>query len=175
MVQVEGLRPSEEFRGEAVAILETQRRRLAELRVPGELSLIGGSSVPGALTRGDVDLHLRVEERDFRAVVDVLRTELPVVHAEIWSSTLATFAVPAPRSTGLAVTPRGLEHDIRFTRSWQLLAADPDLVRAYNAAKLADGGVGDDGYERRKSEFFDRILLLWHDHPAGGRSEQGDR
>ena len=43
-----------------MAVLARESRRLAELGVPGELVLVGGCSVPGALTRGDVDLHLRV-------------------------------------------------------------------------------------------------------------------
>ena len=72
---------------------------------------------------------------------------------QIWQATLATFAVEAELPTGLAVTPVGSEHDVRFRRTWQLLAADPGLVAEYNAVKA---GGGD--YEERKSAFFDRLL-----------------
>jgi hypothetical protein len=47
-----------------------------------------------------------------------------VVHPQIWQPTLATFSVPASVPAGLAVTP-GSEHDLRFTRCWQLLACTP--------------------------------------------------
>ena len=40
-----------------------------------QLQLTGGSSVPGALTGGDVDLHLRVEPAAFRATVHRLRAD----------------------------------------------------------------------------------------------------
>jgi GrpB-like predicted nucleotidyltransferase (UPF0157 family) len=156
------LRPAGELHDAAVAVLAAQRGRLRALGVPGELVLVGGSSVPGALTHGDVDLHLRVLEPDFAVAVDLLRSVLPVVHPEIWAATLATFTVPRRAATdpptGLAVTPRGSEHDVRFTRSWQLLAADPELVERYNAMKLAGDGPEGPGYETRKSAFFDRLL-----------------
>jgi GrpB-like predicted nucleotidyltransferase (UPF0157 family) len=151
---VTSLHPAEEFIGPARRILAAVRARLAPLLPPHELTLTGGSSVPGALTKGDVDLHLSVAPGDFATTVETLRTLYDVVHPEIWQDTLATFAVPADLPTGLAVTPAGSEHDVRFRRTWQLLAADPRLVAEYNAVKL---GAGDD-YESRKSAFFDRLL-----------------
>lgn len=156
------LRPAAQLLAAASAVLDAQRLRLDALGVPGELVLVGGSSVPGALTHGDVDLHLRVPESEFAAVVAALRKEYPVVHPEIWSATLATFTVPQDKATdpptGLAVTPRGSEHDVRFTRSWQRLRGDPKLVEQYNAMKLAGDGPDGAGYEARKSAFFDRLL-----------------
>ncbi len=156
------LRASDDLLPEAERILAEQRDALRAAGVPGDLELVGGSSVPGALTRGDVDLHLRVSPADFAAAVDALRRTHAVVHPEIWGPTLAAFeAVGSALPTGIAVTPAGSEHDLRFTRTWQLLRADPALVQEYNAAKLADDGPAGEGYEERKSAFFDRVLRLW--------------
>jgi GrpB-like predicted nucleotidyltransferase (UPF0157 family) len=157
------LRPSEDFRDAALDILNRQRARLQDLGVGGELVLVGGSSVPGALTRGDVDLHLRVDPVDFAEVVRRLGTVHAVVHPEIWLPSLATFDVVEALPTGMAVTPVGSEHDVRFTRTWALLSARPDLVAEYNRVKAPRGGEAadtddDPGYEERKSAFFDRIL-----------------
>ena len=156
------LRPAGQLLAAALAVLDAERVRLTALGVPGELVLVGGSSVPGALTHGDVDLHLRVPEPEFAAAVAALGKEYPVVHPEIWSATLATFTVPHQATTdpptGLAVTPEGSEHDLRFTRSWQRLRADPRLVEQYNAMKLAGDGPDGADYEARKSAFFDRLL-----------------
>jgi hypothetical protein len=163
------LRPAEEFRDQALVIAAAERERLRALGVVDELLLTGGSSVAGALTRGDVDLHLRVRPVAFASVVALLRRTYAVVHPEIWGPTLATFAVPAALQTGMAVTPVGSEHDLRFTGTWQLLAADPALLSEYNAVKLA-AGAGGTAYEDRKSAFFDELLALWPTHPAGGRA-----
>lgn len=159
------LRASGLFRREAEAILREQRAALAEAGIPGSLELVGGSSVDGALTKGDVDLHLRVDTAAFDDTVSLLRGRFAVVHPEIWSATLATFEVPAALPTGLAVTPLGSEHDLRFSRVWRLIAADPALVAEYNAAKR-EATAAD--YEERKSLFFDRVLERWAEHPAGG-------
>ncbi|MDT0165005.1 hypothetical protein Q9R32_05495 [Actinotalea sp. AC32] len=138
----------------ARAVLTAERARLAVLGVPGELRLTGGSSVPGTVTRGDVDLHLRVAAEDLAAVVATLRGVYVVVHPEIWQATLVTFEVPdTPLPTGVAVTPVGSEHDVRFTRTWARLGADPALLAEYTALKAGDAA----GYEARKSAFFDRL------------------
>jgi hypothetical protein len=163
------LRPAEEFLDQALMIAAAERERLRALGVIGELVLTGGSSVAGALTRGDVDLHLRVRPVAFASVVALLRRTYVVVHPEIWRPTLATFGVPAALEAGMAVTPAGSEHDLRFTRTWQLLAADAALLREYNAVKLADS-ADENTYEDRKSAFFDQLLRLWPTHPAGARA-----
>ncbi|GAA0816481.1 GrpB family protein [Spirilliplanes yamanashiensis] len=145
--------PADGLRAAAEAVLAAERARLAPLLPPHELLLTGGCSVPGALTKGDVDLHLRVGPADFAAAVAVLRTLYPVVLPEIWQPTLATFAVPAALPAGLAATPAGSAHDVRFTTTWRALRADPALLAQYNALKLDPAP----GYEQRKSAFFDRV------------------
>ena len=151
------LRPGADFLDMARLILRHERDRLAVLlSSPHELVLVGGSSLPLALTKGDVDLHLRVPVYAFPSVVTALSEIYEVVHPEIWQRTLATFAVEAALPTGMAVTPAGSEHDLRFTRSWERLAADPALVVAYNDLKVRhrdDPGE----YERQKSAFFDSL------------------
>jgi GrpB-like predicted nucleotidyltransferase (UPF0157 family) len=152
------LRPGADFIDAANEILERERARLAGL-IPTthELLLVGGSSIPAALTKGDVDLHLRVAPPTFSAVVVALTDVYDVVHPEIWQPTLATFTVAARLPTGVAVTPAGSGHDRRFTRTWQRLAADPSLVAAYNTIKI-QARADPDAYERRKSAFFDEVV-----------------
>lgn len=149
-------------------IVSSERDRLTAVHVPGEIVLVGGTSVPGALTVGDVDLHLRVPaSAAFTAVVTQLRNLHPVLSPEAWAPTLAVFAVAGPVPAGLAVTPVGSEHDLRFTRCWQLLAADPALLAQYNAVKRS--AVRTSAYSAEKSAFFDHLMELWPDHPAGGK------
>ncbi|MEV6635987.1 GrpB family protein [Actinoplanes sp. NPDC051470] len=154
------LRRSDDLLPAAREILDQERRRLARLlSTPHELVLSGGSSAPGALTKGDVDLHLRVPPAAFDAVVATLTGIYQVVRPEIWQPTLATFAVESDLPTGVAVTPAGSEHDLRFTRTWQRMAADPALVDAYNDLKRRHRNDPEE-YERRKSAFFDEVTTL---------------
>ena len=140
----------------ARAILDREAKRVRD--IPGAvLNLTGGSSVAGALTGGDVDLHLRVPPQAFETVVALLRDRYEVVHPEIWSASLATFQVPGDELVGVAVTPIGSEHDLRFRRAWDRLRADPEALDAYNAMKRAHADGGDEGYRAAKAAFFDAI------------------
>ena len=150
------LRPAAELRDRALEVLATTREELTTLGVDGDLVLVGGTSVAGALTVGDVDLHLRVPPEAFDPTVALLSEHLAVASPAAWAPTLAVFAVPAALPTGLAVTPVGSEHDVRFTRCWQRLAAEPALLAEYNAVKAEH--VGTSEYEAEKSAFFDRLL-----------------
>src|SRR5829696_1511560 len=128
---------------------------LASRGVPGELVLTGGASVPGALTKGDVDLHLRVAPEAFADVVARLRMLYPMASATAWAATLAVFEVPGTRPTGLAVTPVHSEHDERFCLTWAALRRSPELLAQYNALKSSSAGT--EHYEQRKSSFFTSV------------------
>jgi len=90
------LRPGGEFIEQARAILQNERVRLAGLLGEHELVLVGGSCAHDTLTKGDVDLHLRVPAGDFGQTVTVLRDVYQVVHPEIWQES------PPRRGHGLA-------------------------------------------------------------------------
>jgi hypothetical protein len=133
------------------------RRRLSRQGIGGELRLTGGSSLAGALTGGDVDLHLRVPTPTFRDVVTVLEREEDIAHPEIWSGGFATFTVRSEPCIGIAVTAIGGEHDRRFRHAWQRLRSDPSLLKAYNAIKERHRGRDRAAYERAKAAFFDAL------------------
>ena len=145
---------SDDLLDEATGTRAAVAAALHALGVKGELLLTGGTSLPGTLTKGDVDLHLRVRPQHFEAVVARLRTVYATASPQAWAKTLAVFDVPGSRPTSIAVTPRGSEHDRRFMRTWDALRRSPDLLAEYTELK-ATADPGD--YERQKSEFFTRI------------------
>jgi hypothetical protein len=141
----------------AMRIHARERDRLEQLVRGATLELTGGSSVPGALTGGDVDLHLRVPPDGFAAAVETLRGACDVVLPEIWSDTLATFAIRGEPDVGIAVTPIGSEHDRRFVEAWSALRRDRQLLERYNAMKLEHAGGDDEAYRLAKGRFFDEL------------------
>ncbi|PJJ72844.1 GrpB-like predicted nucleotidyltransferase (UPF0157 family) [Diaminobutyricimonas aerilata] len=149
----------------AARIRDAERARLDAAGIGGELELVGGSSVTGALTHGDIDLHLRVPVAEFDATVELMYDLYVDVKREIWQPTLAAFERIGMPPVGVAVTPLGSEHDERFSRSWTLLRAHPELITEYNAMKRADDGPDGPGYEARKSAFFDHLVAIDLDDP----------
>jgi hypothetical protein len=152
------LRPASEVLPTAVEVLARVRGELPE--VPDAvLELTGGSSTPGALTGGDVDLHLRVPPEHFGATVELLRGRHAVVHPEIWCETLATFSIAdVPEvDVGLAVTPIGSVHDRHFRVAWERLRGDPSALAAYNAMKVRHADADAPTYDAAKSAFFTEL------------------
>ena len=137
---------------------KTRDRVEVDLRGAGivvELLVTGPASMSGVLTKGDVDLHLRVAGTSFNTVIDRLSEMYRPSSLPAWGATLAVFDIPATRSTGLAATPIGSEHDRRFTTAWRRLRGEPGLLEQYNALKLECFGTV--SYEERKTGFFSAI------------------
>lgn len=152
-----GLVWSDAIVAEARAIRAAVDRHLVALGIPGRLELTGAASLPGVLTKGDVDLHLRVTGTGaFADVVERIGQLYRPASPSAWAETLAVFEIPGSRPTGLAVTPVDSEHDRRFRRCWARLREEPLLLREYNAMKRS--AFGDPSYERLKSDFFTRIV-----------------
>lgn len=147
---------SDTITDQAGRIHQQVRSGLTAANIPGELVWTGASSLPNLLTKGDVDLHLRVPAGTFDEVVTALDSFYPRASLHSWAPTLAVFDIPGRGlSTGLAVTPIGSEHDHRFTHTWHLLANDPALRAQYNALKQNAGDP--ETYEAEKSAFFSRL------------------
>jgi GrpB-like predicted nucleotidyltransferase (UPF0157 family) len=133
-------------------ILASERSKLVRGKVPGELSLTGGSSLEGLLTKGDIDLHLRVADSDFAVAVERLSGIYSAARPEIWTSRFAVFEQPSAPPVGVAVTVIGSEHDTRFLRSWDRLGSDQTVREQYNLLKRTSRDV-----EGSKSRFFDGL------------------
>jgi uncharacterized protein len=147
---------SDAITADAHAIRGEVEQHLACLGVPGRVELTGAASLPGVLTKGDIDLHLRVTEPGaFPGVVELLGDHFQPASPEAWAGTLAVFEVPGGRPTGLAVTPVDSEHDRRFRRCWIRLREEPLLLSEYNAMKRTS--YGGPSYEALKTDFFNRI------------------
>jgi hypothetical protein len=137
----------------ARALLAEHRRDLERNGVPGELTLTGGSSVEGLLTKGDIDLHLRVTGDDFAVSVDRLPRLYEPARREIWTPFFAVFERPSVPPVGVAVTVVDSEHDRRFVLSWQQLRINDAARERYNQLKRDGGDI-----ETAKSRFFDSLV-----------------
>jgi GrpB-like predicted nucleotidyltransferase (UPF0157 family) len=149
--------PSELVLPRAEAALRRERQRLATLAPGSEVVLTGASSLPGTLTRGDIDLHLRVPPPAWAVTVAALSEAYRVVNPEIWTSTLATFGAPDDDLVGIAATPVGSEHDVRFRAAWERLAGDAVALAAYNELKRSHAGGDLAEYLAAKGAFFERL------------------
>jgi GrpB-like predicted nucleotidyltransferase (UPF0157 family) len=119
---------------------------------------IGSTAVPGCLTKGDLDIAVRVGERDFAAAEKVLERRFARNLGSDRSAYFAAFEdCDATPHLGIQLVVIGSACD-DFHPFTAALRADPALVAEYNRLKQAWHGKPMDDYRRAKDAFITRIL-----------------
>ncbi|MDQ3670968.1 MAG: GrpB family protein [Actinomycetota bacterium] len=147
--------PSDLMAEEAAAVFAKHERRIRERLPAVEVRHTGGTSVPGVLTAGDVDLQVRTDSQSFEGARETLSDLYEPHHPEAWHSEGAFFVSPRsqPR-VEVALTVIGGLDDLHHGDAWRHIAAEPDLIERYNALKRAYEGGSYDEYQAAKREFF---------------------
>lgn len=140
---------------EAATAFAEHERRIRERLPDVQIRHTGGTSIPGVLTTGDVDLQVRTERHLFDAARDAL-CELYEPHVpEAWHSEGAFFVAPGSQPTvEVALTAIGSLDDFHHGEAWDRIAADPDLIERYNGLKRTHEGGRVDEYLAAKRAFF---------------------
>lgn len=167
------LKPVSEVLPQAERILNRVFAQLAALLPDAELHHIGATSLPGGMTKGDVDVLVRVSAAGFPAAVATLRRDFVVRQLDNWTAAFASFGNDAGHELplGLQVVVKDSEDDfLLFLRDH--LLANPDVLAEYNRLKTAHAQEGAEGYWQAKDAFFRRILAAREvTHPAEGQQK----
>ncbi len=138
---------------EAAAIIPELRQRLP---AGVEILHVGATSVSGCLTKGDLDLVVRVDAPDFQAARDALDSAYCKNLGSPRDDTFASYAIEG-RSlpVGIQLVVRGSALD-DFHSFWERLRASPQLKDEYNALKRQWDGGDMEQYRAAKSDFIRR-------------------
>lgn len=121
-----------------------------------QIEHIGSSSVPGAISKGDLDIYVGVDPQAHESAVVAL------VDCG-YKEKLDTLRTPelcmllAQEDIALQVVAVGSQYEF-FLRFRDLLLSKPDLVRKYNELKLSCTGFSEEQYRVIKSRFIEEIL-----------------
>jgi len=151
------LRPVEGLASDVDAVLADLRHELAVLAPGVVVEHIGATAMPDGLTKGDVDVNLRVDQERFDHVVAALSTRFDIAQPQNWTGTFASFSdtrrgVPV----GIQVTVEGSDDDFLVALR-DRMRADPDTRHQYDAIKQANAPAGHDAYWRAKNDFLRRV------------------
>ncbi|MFD0988061.1 GrpB family protein [Methyloligella solikamskensis] len=148
---------------------ESLRRVLPET---AEIHHVGATAVPGCVTKGDLDIVVRVRLPDFAAADRVLSARYARNSGSIRTETFSAFEKPdASPALGIQLTAIGGEHDF-FHLFVSRLLADPQLVSRYNALKRRFEGKPMEDYRAAKSDFIGQVLKASGD--GGDPAKRGD-
>lgn len=134
-----------------------------QARLPGgwSLSHVGSSAIPGAISKGDLDVCLLVPPAEHEAWVARLEAlGYGVKQDTLRTPELCMLEMGAGHEAGehavqLVAQGSGFEDFLRFR---DRLRADPALVQAYNQVKREAAHLDEDGYRAAKSAFIESVL-----------------
>ena len=124
-----------------------------------EVEHIGATAIPGALTKGDLDVMVRVPPSQFLVAVAKLKTVFVVKQPKNWNESFASFGDDT--AYGL---PLGVQLVIWDSESDFLLYLRdhfiqlPHALEAYNQLKLRHADKGPEAYWKAKHIFLSAIL-----------------
>jgi RimJ/RimL family protein N-acetyltransferase/GrpB-like predicted nucleotidyltransferase (UPF0157 family) len=152
-------RPADKVRAAAEAIMVSHRERLGTLLPGADVEEMGATAVAGALTKGDLDLLVRVMEEEFPQAREALGTRYAVHQLENWSPTFASFkeAYADPPHVGVQLVVAGSDDDRRLRGTRDALRARPELLEGYNKLKRRHEGADPEEYWRAKTAFLDDL------------------
>lgn len=150
---------AEAFAALAAEVVRRETVRIVALLPGVEVGHVGGTSIPGAMTKGDVDLVVRVSGSEVQWVIAVLREVYSVNQPENWSPIFASFKDDSsfPLPLGVQVVVRGSACDF-FHWFRQRLVSDPDALARYNEVKRRHEGADAESYREAKTAFIEALL-----------------
>lgn len=140
-------------------VLERLFVQLKQLVPDAELHHIGATAIPGALTKGDLDVLMQVAPLQFKAAIIALKQQFDVKQKENWTAEFASFGDDASYELpiGIQVVVKGSKDDfLLFLRDY--LIANPDALAEYNRIKISTCEHGTKPYWSAKNEFLTKIL-----------------
>ena len=128
-----------------------------------EIEHVGGSSVKGAITKGDLDIQVRISATNLEQIIQKLDTRFERKRAELWNEHFAIYADQrSPLKVDIMVTVIGSPYD-NFHRIRDVLQSNRDLLEEYNNLKVYHPNSSYDEYTENKKGFFGKILREYLD------------
>ncbi|MEZ8154892.1 GrpB family protein [Vibrio splendidus] len=152
--------PAEQYQAACNELFVRYERDIKKLIPNARVEHVGASSIPFAVSKGDLDIFVGVELGELEDVIERLTT-LGFTEKLV---TLRTPELCMLESTlgddvALQVVASGSEFEC-FLRFRDKLSTNPALVEQYSALKMSCEGWPQDEYREKKADFIEYVLEL---------------
>lgn len=140
--------------------LYVKLREMLEGMLPSSATIchVGATAVPGCLTKGDLDILVRVSPVDFKAAERILSAQFERNVGSAHTTNFAAYMDPTSKpALGIQLTVIDGPLDI-FLRFTERLRNDRDLLERYNALKVLHDGKPMEAYRAAKADFIAEAL-----------------
>jgi GrpB-like predicted nucleotidyltransferase (UPF0157 family) len=132
--------------------------RIGALLPNADIQHVGSTAIPGSLTKGDLDVQVRVDKSDYAPAKAKLGAIYAVNAGGFASDDAISFeAHDTEPSLGVHLTTIGGAADVQW-RFRDLLIASLELRAEYDALKKGFHGGSMDNYREAKHRFVARVL-----------------
>jgi GrpB-like predicted nucleotidyltransferase (UPF0157 family) len=155
------------FSDEITPVLEDHLTLISEdlyrLVPGGEFHHNGATAIPGSLTKGDVDVLLRVDASDFATSAAALKRRFEINQPENWADVFASFKddLSFPFPFGVQLVVKESEYDF-FLFLIEYFTSDPAHLAEYNRIKQESAPLGPDEYRNAKERYLTPIVASRH-------------
>ena len=142
-----------------IPIFNQLKTRVQTAIPSAEIEHIGSSAIQNAISKGDLDILVRVMKKDFEKALTTIQN----LGFQIKQDTLRTDSLCMLETQGYSINVaiqlivKGSEFEM-FILFRDRLNADPSLVEKYNELKMSSTGLSAREYRTRKSKFIESIL-----------------
>ncbi|MBO7910708.1 GrpB family protein [Vibrio splendidus] len=152
--------PAEQYQAACNELFIRYERDIKKLIPNARVEHVGASSIPSAVSKGDLDIFVGVELGELEDVIGRLTTlgfneKLDTLR----TPDLCMLESTSGDDVALQVVANGSEFEC-FLRFRDKLCANPALVQQYNTLKMSCEGWPQEEYREKKSDFIEHVLAL---------------
>ena len=156
-----------EIRATVLAVFDALHAELRALLPDAAIEHVGSTAIPGAVTKGDLDVCVLVEQGAFREADRILADHFPRNTGSDQTASFSAFSDESRRlPVGVQLAARGGPED-SFVRWRELLRGSPQLLSAYNDLKRRWHGRSHEDYRAAKAHFIEQGLESAERHERG--------
>ncbi len=127
---------------------------------------VGSSSIDGALSKGDLDIYVEVEPKEFKRSIILLKSlGFHIKKNTHRSRSLCLFFSPEyEMDVGVQLVARGSKFEF-FLKFRDILNHDKRLRNEYNKLKIESSNLPPEKYRKAKSKFIEKVLKMRKNTP----------
>lgn len=146
----------DEYQEKCSALFHRFYAEISVVLPSAQIEHVGSSSVPGAISKGDLDIYVGVDPpAHSEAVLKLIDCGYKVKADTLRTPELCMLV--AQEDVALQVVAVGSQYEF-FIKFRDLLRSNPDLLSQYNNLKQSCAGFSEDRYRAEKSKFIEEAL-----------------
>ncbi len=162
-MSVVALYEAAEYQAEVHLVFERVARELSGLLPSARIEHVGASSIPGAISKGDLDICVVVAPPTHSAATMVLEANRYVIKSDTHrDDALCMLIAPnGEMDVAIQLIAEGSKYEI-FMRFRDALRESPKLVDQYNQRKRSLASASPERYRDEKSMFIESVIHGLH-------------